>query len=324
MAKPFSIVPPREPLGFVDGKPVEISRVWWRYFSSQFVATGGGQPGGGGNDNLNDLFDLAFSTISPAGTDVDSRFSEIDLLLQAGRPDASAAAASPYADTLMLLTSHPVQGSDPRVDVLMSAPRQPQTRDPLADVLLLSERRAPDREPRADLLLPAGRRGTDFDAVTAELRELIMAIRPQRVPSASDLGLGTLAFQNAPLAVAFGGTGDTGTAWATYTPTITAGSGAFTTVSATGRWKSIGKTVFFQISITITANGTAATNIVATLPVTSGPGVYAAIGRETAGQTAIDGIIAAASTTVSIRKYDGTYPGATGAVCNFGGCFESA
>lgn len=324
MAKPYSIVPPREPLGFVDGKPVEISRVWWRFFSSQFLTTGGGQPGGGGNDNLNDLYALAYSNVEPAGTDVDSRLSEIDLLLEAGRADVGRASPSPDMETLRLLSGPHTQQRDPMIDALLSPSRQSQAHDPLVDALLSAGRQPPAQEPRADLLLPARTRGTDFDAVTAELRKLIMAIRPQRVPSASDLGLGTLAFQNAPLAVAFGGTGDTGTAWSLYVPTVTAGSGAFTTVSATGRWKAIGKTVFFQISITITTNGTAAANIVATLPVTAGAGVYAAIGRETAGQTAIDGIIATASTTVSIRKYDASYPGATGAVLNMSGCYESA
>lgn len=188
MAKPYSIVPPREPLGFIDGKPVEVSRVWWRFFSSLFTTTGSGQPGGGGNDDLTDLFNLAFSTIEPAGTDVDSRLNEIDVLLQAGRSESAAEPVSPDADTLMLLTGHRVQGSDPRVDVLLSAARQPQA-----------------QEPRADLLLP-GRKGTDFDAVTAELRKLILAIRPQRVPSASDLGLGTMAFQNANAVAITGGT----------------------------------------------------------------------------------------------------------------------
>lgn len=180
MAKPYSIVPPRQPIGFIDGKPVEITREWWRFFSSLFVTTGSGQPGGsGGDDNLTDLFNLAFSAIEPAGTDVDSRFSEIDLLLQACRPDPASAPASPDANALALLTSHRVQAPDARVDVLMSAARHAQA-----------------QEPRADLLLPAARHGTDFDAVTAELRKMILSIRPQRVlvgadlpnPSASSLG----------------------------------------------------------------------------------------------------------------------------------------
>lgn len=158
-------------------------------------------------------------------------------------------------------------------------------------------------------------------AAVPAFRALVAADLPT-ITSLGTVVAGTWAAT--PVAVSSGGTGDTGTAWTAYTPTITAGSGTFTTVSATGRWKAIGKTVFFQISITITTNGTAATNIVATLPVTSGPGVYAAIGRESATQTALDGIIGSASPTISLRKYDSTYPGASGSVCNLSGCYESA
>lgn len=153
-----------------------------------------------------------------------------------------------------------------------------------------------------------------------------ISISPTYVGQTSITTLGTIttgAWTATPVTVAFGGTGDTGTGWTAYTPTVTAGSGTFTTVSATGRWKSIGKTIFVQISITITTNGTAATNILATLPVAAGAGIYAVVGRETAGQTAIDGVIAAASIAVSIRKYDASYPGATGAVLNLSGCYES-
>jgi hypothetical protein len=58
-------------------------------------------------------------------------------------------------------------------------------------------------------------------------------------------------------------------AWSTYTPTVTAGSGTPTTVTATGRYKQIGKTVIVEMDITITAIGTAAGSLLATLPVNS-------------------------------------------------------
>lgn len=47
-------------------------------------------------------------------------------------------------------------------------------------------------------------------------------------------------------------------AWTSYTPTVTAQTGTFTTVSATGRYKKIGKTVFVEAKITMTTVGTAA------------------------------------------------------------------
>lgn len=76
------------------------------------------------------------------------------------------------------------------------------------------------------------------------------------------------------------------TAWTTYTPTITAGSGSFTTVSATGRWRRIGKTVVVQADITITTAGTAASTLFASLPLTAAAFNYAGSAIEvTAGKS---------------------------------------
>lgn len=52
----------------------------------------------------------------------------------------------------------------------------------------------------------------------------------------------------------------------TWTPTITASSGAFTTVAATGRYTLIGDTVFWYATITITSDGTASNYIEMTMP----------------------------------------------------------
>lgn len=57
-------------------------------------------------------------------------------------------------------------------------------------------------------------------------------------------------------------------AWSTYTPTATAQTGTPTTVSATGRYKQIGKTVFASVRVTVTTVGTASGYMVVTLPVT--------------------------------------------------------
>ena len=66
-------------------------------------------------------------------------------------------------------------------------------------------------------------------------------------------------------------------AYATNTPTITAGSGTFTTVSATGRYDVWGKTVFYHVTITPTNIGTAATSVIVPLPFTTGGGIYTGI-----------------------------------------------
>jgi len=61
----------------------------------------------------------------------------------------------------------------------------------------------------------------------------------------------------------------TNNAWTSYTPTITAASGTFTTVSASGAYQTIGKTCILNMNITITTVGTASGTIYATLPFTS-------------------------------------------------------
>ena len=58
-------------------------------------------------------------------------------------------------------------------------------------------------------------------------------------------------------------------AWSNYTPTVTSQGGTPTTVSATGRYKQIGKTVLVEISVTITDKGTATGVVFATLPVSA-------------------------------------------------------
>lgn len=58
-------------------------------------------------------------------------------------------------------------------------------------------------------------------------------------------------------------------AWTAYTPTITAQTGTPTTVTATGRYKQIGKTVLLNITVAISNIGTAGSNLIASLPLTA-------------------------------------------------------
>lgn len=112
------------------------------------------------------------------------------------------------------------------------------------------------------------------------------------------------------------------TAWATYTPTLGAGSGTFTSAVASGRFKAIGKTVFFEAKVVITTNGTAATFISMTIPATpQANNIYVVAGiRDDAAS--VTGNIGA--TTVNIFKYDGTYPGADGRALWVSGVYESS
>lgn len=127
------------------------------------------------------------------------------------------------------------------------------------------------------------------------------------------------------LPVVNGGTGDAGTAWSAYTPTVTVGSGSLTSHSVTGRYKQIGKTVFFQVSISITTNGTAAVSLSATLPFTASAFEFVVLGMETNNTgKLIRGFIATSGTTVQMKFYDNTYPGADGNRCIVSGVYEVA
>jgi hypothetical protein len=115
---------------------------------------------------------------------------------------------------------------------------------------------------------------------------------------------------------------------AIYTPVITASSGTFTTVSAVGRYRQIGKLIFIEVQINITTNGTATGNVMATLPFT---GVNAAgfaysgmlFGR--AGNISgkvLQGYVVSNTNQLSINNYDNTYPGASGEVLILSGYYE--
>jgi hypothetical protein len=127
------------------------------------------------------------------------------------------------------------------------------------------------------------------------------------------------------LPVANGGTGDTGTAWTAYTPTVAAGAGAFTTVSATGRYKQLGKSTCAAIEVTITTNGTASSYFTVTIPVTSAASRQMLVAKETAVTGIMgSGQIEPSSGTAAVAKYDGTYLGATGYRVTLSGCYETA
>lgn len=110
----------------------------------------------------------------------------------------------------------------------------------------------------------------------------------------------------------------------TWTPTVTAQTGTFTTVSATGKYTKIGRKVAYTITITITTVGTAAGWIKATLPFTNNSASnYAAAGRENAvAGFMCQGRIMASATQIEVFKYDGANPIAAGHVIIMSGHYE--
>lgn len=103
------------------------------------------------------------------------------------------------------------------------------------------------------------------------------------------------------------------------TPSVAAGSGTFTTVSAALDYEQRGDSVWWDLVVTITTNGTAATSIDVTMPFTANKRCVAA-GREDATTGAMcQGIMLATSNLLKIYKYDNTYPGATGYIIAMSG-----
>lgn len=114
--------------------------------------------------------------------------------------------------------------------------------------------------------------------------------------------------------------------WSTYTPTVSAGGGSFTTVSATGRYRKKGKTYYIQASVVITTNGGAGTDVRITLPNGITPsGTFVLAGQETqATGMMVGGRAVILSNLLRIAKYDGTYPGADGRTLVVSGVLEAA
>jgi hypothetical protein len=108
----------------------------------------------------------------------------------------------------------------------------------------------------------------------------------------------------------------------TWTPTIAAGSGTFTSVSATGFYTKIGNRVNYEVNIVITTNGTAASYVQFTLPFTAAATrTFPIYGRERSGLNFALAGFNLTTTTGIVTKYDGTYPGSSGGILTVGGSF---
>ena len=98
----------------------------------------------------------------------------------------------------------------------------------------------------------------------------------------------------------------------TWTPTITPGSGSITSYTSTGVYTKIGRLVTFQLTFTLTNAGTAGTSLLATLPFTNGSERASFSCREVAIVGYVMGCSAAAAgTTCTMQRYDGTFRGST-------------
>lgn len=132
---------------------------------------------------------------------------------------------------------------------------------------------------------------------------------------------------NAAVTVAQGGTGDTGTAWTSYTPTVTTFSGAITTLGAvSARYKTIGKTMFWSASVEITTNGTGGGCVYITLPggtTTATGGVVVGAENSVTG-TMVQGRYNSGVSTIPVFTYNNLYPGGSGYTLLLSGVIEIA
>lgn len=86
----------------------------------------------------------------------------------------------------------------------------------------------------------------------------------------------------------------------------------------------VGKTIFFTVVVTITTNGTAASYILATLPITAAGGTFYTTGSEYATGVLTYGRIDSADyAKTRIYKNDGTYPGGNSYVIGLSGSYSA-
>lgn len=117
-------------------------------------------------------------------------------------------------------------------------------------------------------------------------------------------------------------------AWTTYTPSVTSFAGTITTLgTVSGRYQKIGKTLFIECAIGITTNGTGSSSILLPLPASVGTAAAITVigGRENVVTgSMLQGIISAGGSSISITKYDNTYPGGDGRTLVISGVIELA
>ena len=108
----------------------------------------------------------------------------------------------------------------------------------------------------------------------------------------------------------------------TFSLVVSTATGLLTTAVGIISWRRDGNIVFMTIQINITTNGTGATDIGCTLPFTvRGSAVLSGRENVVTGKV-LQGFIASNGTSMSIMNYDGSYPGADGAVLILSGSCE--
>jgi hypothetical protein len=114
--------------------------------------------------------------------------------------------------------------------------------------------------------------------------------------------------------------------WRSYTPTISANTGTFTSVVGTGRYRRAKRLMYLYVQVAITTNGTASVNIHATLPAAAAAaaGTRTFAGMENTTGVMQRGVINSSGTDLIMTSYDATYYGADGRTIQMSGVYETA
>ena len=114
-------------------------------------------------------------------------------------------------------------------------------------------------------------------------------------------------------------------AWTTWTPTISAASGAITSYTIQrSKYVQLGKTIHMNVRFTITNNGTGAGSVGISLPVTALEIGAVGVGRENAATGAMIQGFMGSTTLVSLFTSSNSYPGGTNYIINFSMTYERA
>jgi hypothetical protein len=140
---------------------------------------------------------------------------------------------------------------------------------------------------------------------------------PITLPGDVTLSTGNLVIGTSGKGIDFSATPGTGTSElladyeeGTYTATLSAASGTYTSISQSLAYTKIGRIVTVSGYIAITLNGTAAGSLNFTLPFNCPDARNVSFGgRENQSSGAVFGGTTITTSTVAITKYDGTYLG---------------
>jgi hypothetical protein len=113
--------------------------------------------------------------------------------------------------------------------------------------------------------------------------------------------------------------------WTSYTPSIAPNSGSFTTASATGRYKQIGKTIFVQVTGTITSVGTGSGLTIGLPFAAANTGQdYAGAGRNSQNGDGLQCIVISGQSVIRPFTYANGNLAVSGNICSLSVTYEIA